>query len=126
VKTLVVFVAAAVLVCLVCWRPWRGSQIAERVASALGPPPSAVRAGDVFGPLAAVRLPQRPVALPVPPESLDDAYVAEGTNVLFAEAIAMCRHDAEIQANAALMDEYAARYPMKIRPGLVEQGESDD
>jgi hypothetical protein len=110
------------LIFLTFCAPRRRSEVAERIASADARP---VPAREVFGPLTADCLSRRPVPLPVSPASLDDAYVAEGTNVLFAEAIALCRRDAELRENAALMDEYAASYPMQQRPRVVARAEPE-
>lgn len=98
-------------------------------------------------PAGSVRMPLRPAPPPVAPECLDESVVAADAALLIAAAIALCRRDAELRANVALMNDYAARYPMKQRPappvdpdepwqlqqrnnipvaGLVERGESDN
>jgi hypothetical protein len=71
----------------------------------------------------AARLPNRPHALraSVLPGRLDEVEVAADANRLIAAAVAMCRRDAELQANTALMDQYATQHPMKQRPRLVER-----
>jgi hypothetical protein len=71
----------------------------------------------------AARIPKRPHALrsSVLPERLDEAEVAQDANRLIAAAVGMCRRDAELRENTALMDRYATQYPMRQRPRLVEQ-----
>jgi hypothetical protein len=71
----------------------------------------------------AARIPKRPHALraSVPPGPLDEAEVAQDANRLIAAAVGLCRRNAELRANTALMDEYATQYPMRQRPRLVEQ-----
>lgn len=86
-------------------------------------PSGPLSARSAFG--RGVVLPPRPARLPVAPECLDESQVAADANLLIAAAVAMCRRDAEVRANARLMDEYAQNYPMKIRPRLVEQADID-
>ena len=71
------------------------------------------------------RLPERPGHAPVAPEFLDEAEVAEDANLLIAAALSMCRRDAQVRENAALMDEYAGRFPMQERPRLVDRADSN-
>lgn len=68
-----------------------------------------------------VVMPPRPAPLPVAPECLDESQVAQDATLLIAAAVALCRRDAEVRANAALMDEYAQKFPMKQRPRLVDR-----
>lgn len=64
----------------------------------------------------------RPGLPRVPRVPVDESALRETAVLVIAEATAACRRDAEIQANARLMDTYAAAYPMQRRP-LVERAE---
>jgi len=71
------------------------------------------------------RIPRRPSpfdeALGMPEEEVRELAV-----LLIRDAIRVCRRAAEVDANARLMDEYAARYRMRRRPAVGNGGDLND